>query len=76
MSLSFKALSILAFIDAIALSFAAPLGNTLLASPDLLANGQDAQDLNAQFATLSESDPCTGKPSNSLSLAKKVLNRL
>ncbi|KAL5512230.1 hypothetical protein ACEPAG_3515 [Sanghuangporus baumii] len=54
-----KALSVFAFFEALSLGLAAPLGNTLLASSDLLANGQDAQNQNAQFATLSESDSCT-----------------
>lgn len=36
-------------------------GNALLASSDLLKNGQDAQNLNAKFATLSASDSCNGE---------------
>ncbi|EJD00761.1 uncharacterized protein FOMMEDRAFT_88318, partial [Fomitiporia mediterranea MF3/22] len=36
-----------------------PLGNTFLASSDLLANGRDAQALNAKFATLTAGDSCS-----------------
>jgi hypothetical protein len=44
-------------------SSAAPptlLASRALSAADLLANGQDAQSLNAQFASLSANDSCTG----------------
>ena len=52
---------ILASLGHISPILSAPVkSNTLLSSSDLLKNGQDAQALNAKFATLSTSDSCTG----------------
>lgn len=56
-----KALSTLVVLKVLSLALGVPVGNVLLSSTDLLANGQDAQQLNAKFSTLSETDSCTGE---------------
>ena len=54
-------LSLLVFLDFMSSGLAAPLGNVFAESTDSLANGQDAQKLNALFATLNEDVLCTGE---------------
>lgn len=48
------------FMQASAAPMPQPISNVLLSASDVLANGQAAQKLNAQFASLSVNGSCSG----------------